>query len=90
MKVLKIGAIWCPECLVMRPVWKKIEAQNPWLVTEYYEFDDNKDIAIKYNLEKAVIPTFIFLDKDNNEITRFVGEVEEKDLLKAVLENKDK
>lgn len=90
MKVLKIGAVWCPECLVMRPIWKKIEAQNPWLETEYYEYDDNKDVIEKYGLKESVIPTFIFLDKDGNEITRFVGEVEEKVLLEAIEKHKDK
>lgn len=42
MKVLKIGAVWCNGCLVMRPRWQEIEKENPWLKTEYFDFDEDK------------------------------------------------
>ncbi len=41
MKVLKFGAVWCSGCLVMRPLWQDIEAENPWLKTEYDDFDED-------------------------------------------------
>ena len=84
MKVLKIGAIWCSGCLVMKPIWKKIENKNPWLKTEYYEFDDSPDIALKYGLGAGFLPTYIFLDSQDKEIARVSGEIEEKDLLKII------
>jgi len=34
MKVLKIGAVWCNGCLVMKPRWEELEKENPWLETE--------------------------------------------------------
>ena len=27
MKILKFGAVWCMQCLVMRPIWEEIEAE---------------------------------------------------------------
>jgi thiol-disulfide isomerase/thioredoxin len=90
MKVLKIGAIWCAGCLVMKPIWKKIEASNPWLKTEYFEYDDHPEVVEKYSLESGVLPTFIFLDSENNEILRISGEIEEKHLLELIEENKEK
>jgi len=79
MKVLKIGATWCPECVTMRPMWEEIESEMPQLETEYYEADDNADMLNKYQIEN--IPTFIFLDKDGEEISRLSG-LQSKDHLK--------
>ena len=90
MKVLKIGAVWCADCLVMKPRWKKIEDENTWLETEYYEYDESAEIIKKYNLENAEIPVFIFLDKAGEEIERLVGEYSEKQLLNKINELKDR
>lgn len=84
MKILKIGAVWCSGCLVMRPRWQKIEKQIPDLVTEYFDFDERKDIVEQYHIENTKLPVFIFLDKENNELERKTGEVEEKDLVELI------
>jgi thiol-disulfide isomerase/thioredoxin len=89
MKVLKIGAIWCSGCLVMKPIWKEIELENPWLETEYFEYDDNPEIMEKHSVGDT-LPVFIFLDSDENEIKRIVGETSKKELLQIIDENKDK
>lgn len=90
MKVIKVGAIWCPGCLVMRPVWKQIEVENLWLTTEYYDFDERKDIVGIYHIDSGVLPVFIFLDKDGNELLRLTGEVSRERLLQAIHEYKDR
>ncbi|MFH1648154.1 MAG: thioredoxin family protein [Patescibacteria group bacterium] len=90
MKVLKIGAVWCPDCLVIKPRWKKIEDENTWLETEYYEYDESAEIIKKYDLENAEIPVFIFLDKTGEEIERLVGQYSEKQLLDKINELKDR
>ena len=89
MKVLKFGAVWCPGCLVMKPRWKEIEAENPWLKTEYYEFDDNKEVAEKYKVDKN-LPVFVFLDKNGDEFMRLDGEVEKDKLVEIINQNKNK
>lgn len=89
MKVLKFGAVWCPGCLIMKPRWKEIEAENPWLQTEYYEFDESKEMVEKYNITTS-LPTFIFLDKEGNEILRLNGEVEKEKLIEVINQNKEK
>ena len=89
MKVLKFGAIWCPGCLVMKPRWKELEQENPWLKTEYFEYDDNKEMVKKYHIDKN-LPVFVFLDKNGNEIRRYQGEIEKDVLVKAITEDKDK
>lgn len=79
MKVLKFGAVWCKECLVMKPMWKRIEAEIPELQTEYYDADESPEVLEKYKVEK--IPVFIFLSKDGEELERLQG-VQNEDNLK--------
>lgn len=84
MKILKFGAVWCNGCLVMRPRWAEIEKENPWLQTQYYDFDKDKEQMNKYGIDSGVLPVFIFLNKNNKEILRLSGEVEKKDLIMSI------
>ena len=90
MKVLKFGAVWCNGCLVMRPRWQVIEKENLWLKTEYFDFDQNKEMVKKYGIVSGVLPVFVFLDKEGKEILRLNGEIDKAELLKVIAENKDK
>lgn len=90
MKVLKFGAVWCNGCLVMRPRWEEIEKENPWLVTEYYDFDEDKEMVEKYKVEMGRLPVFVFLDKRGEEILRLSGEVEKEKLVETIEQNKEK
>ena len=87
MKVLKFGAIWCSGCLVMKPRWKEIEAQLPWLETEYHDTDEEIELTKKYNITDY--PCFIFLNKKGEEIYRDYGEIEKKKLIETVEKYKD-
>lgn len=89
MKVLKFGAVWCSGCLIMRPRWKEIETENPWLKTEYYDFDQDKEMVEKYEVTD-ILPTFIFLDKNEKEFLRLNGEIVKSDLIDFINKNKDR
>ncbi len=89
MKVLKFGAVWCSGCLVMRPRWQEVAKEIPELVTEYFDFDKEKDMVAKYKIDKK-LPAFIFLDKQGNEFLRLTGEVDKDKLVEIVKENINK
>lgn len=89
MKVLKFGAVWCPGCLVMRPMWQEIEKENQWLKNEYYDYDQDEKAVKKWHVDDT-LPTFIFVDKYEKELFRLQGERSKQELLKLLLENKDK
>lgn len=89
MKVLKFGAVWCPGCLVMRPRWKEIEAENPWLETRYFEYDDSQEMVDKWKVGKSFLPVFIFLDKNNQEVARLSGEPAKAEILKLINQHKN-
>lgn len=88
MKILKIGAVWCPGCLVMRPIWEKIEKENSWIKTEYFDYDEHKELKEKYDLDD--LPVAIFLDKQGKEIARLEGEIDEENIMEVIEINKNK
>ena len=89
MKVIKFGAVWCSGCLVMKPRWAEIEAENPWLKNEMHDFDNDKETVEKYGITDT-LPAFIFLDKDGNEFLRLTGEVDKDKLVSIINENKER
>jgi len=74
----------------MRPRWEEIEKENPWLVTEYYDFDEDKEMVERYKVEMGRLPVFVFLDKRGEEILRLSGEVEKEKLVETIEQNKEK
>ena len=88
MKVLEFGAVWCKECLVMKPMWGEIEADMPELKTQYFEADECPEELEKYGVKD--IPTFIFLDNENNELLRLQGMQSKEELIEKIKENLDK
>ncbi len=88
MRVIKVGADWCPECLIMKPRWAEIEQELTWLQTEFVDLDQQSAIKQKYQIDK--VPVFIFLDKNGQEFARKEGLVEKKDLIDFIQQNRDK
>lgn len=82
MKIIRISAIWCPSCLVMKKVWKNVNLDNFEIID--YDYDmDGLEIE-KYNVGK-VLPVYIFMNGDN-EIKRLVGEISLDKLRKEIEE----
>ena len=89
MKVIKFGATWCNGCIVMKPRWQQIESENPWLQTEFYDFDASPEEVKQYNIDEN-LPVAIFLDSNGGEIARYIGEIGKDTLVEAINANKDK
>lgn len=89
MKIIKIGAIWCSGCLVMKPIWKAIEKEIPDLQTQYFDYDDNSKEIDNLNIDINRMPTFIFMDKNDKELLRKTGEVAKSELLEIINKYKE-
>lgn len=76
------------ECRVMKPRWAEIEKDRPELKTEFYEYDDHPEIIARY--QPTEMPCFVFVDKNDQEIRRFYGDVKKEILIQAIKEDKDK
>lgn len=72
MKLIKIGAVWCPACLVMSTRINKV-IEKYKLELANYDYDIDSDIIDKYNIGD-VLPVLILLDDNEKEIDRLIGE----------------
>lgn len=72
MKLIKIGAVWCPSCLIMASrINKIVDKYDIELIN--YDYDVDSDEVKKYNVGK-ILPELILLDDNDKEIRRLVGE----------------
>ncbi|MDD3048386.1 MAG: thioredoxin family protein [Bacilli bacterium] len=89
MKILKFGAVWCSGCLVMNPRLEAIEKELPDLETIYFDYDTDIKEVRKWDVSD-MLPTFILVDKNDNEIIRFRGEKSKEYIMNLIKENIDK
>lgn len=87
MKIIKIGAIWCPGCLIMKKVWNNILKDYNLNIIELDYDMDNVDVN-KYNVGK-ILPVTIFMDDNDNELERLVGEQKESKLIELIEKYKE-
>ena len=83
MKILKFGAIWCPSCLIMNNTINKLKKNYPNLEVVNYDYDMEEELVNKYNIG-SILPVLIFVNEDNKEINRVIGEKNEKELIKII------
>jgi thioredoxin 1 len=88
MKIIKIGGKTCAECKTMVPRWKEIESEMPELETEMYVIEEHPELTEKYSLK--AIPTFIFMDKDGNELSRLTKIQTKERLIEEINKYRDK
>lgn len=72
MKLIKIGAVWCPACLVMTPRINKL-VEKYRLKLANYDYDTDSQIVDKYKIGN-ILPVLILLDDNEVEIDRLNGE----------------
>ena len=71
MKYVKISAMWCPHCIIMNKIWKKIKEENPNTIFEELDLDMDEEASNYEDLE--VLPVIIRV-KDGKEVKRITGE----------------
>ena len=72
MKILRISAIWCPACLIMRPIYDEI-ANKYNLETKELDFDFDESEVEPLNVGNT-LPVAIIYDENNKELKRICGE----------------
>ena len=83
MKILKFNAIWCSGCLVMKKIMKEIEELYPNIEIESYDYDIDEEQVKTWNIGE-IIPVLIFVDENNKEISRLIGEKTKKEIIKEI------
>ncbi len=83
MKIVKIGALWCPACLITNNAIDKINKNyNIEIVNLDYDFDSEE--VKKYNVGET-LPVLIFF-KNDREIKRLIGEKNYKEIEEVLKE----
>ena len=83
MKILKFNAIWCSGCIVMKKIMKEIEELYPNIEIESYDYDMDEEQVKNWNIGN-IIPVLIFVDEDNNELGRLIGEKKKEEIIKEI------
>lgn len=86
MKIIKFSAVWCPGCLVMKPVWKKVEEKYPNLDIIEYDYDIDEDEVNIYNVGDK-LPVVIKFDDNDLEVGRLIGEKKENEIIEFIGED---
>ena len=74
MEVIRISAVWCSSCLVMKSRFNEVASELNIKVIDY-DYDIDTDIADKYNVTD-ILPVYIKGDK------RLVGEHTKEEIRK--------
>ena len=82
MEIIKIGAMWCPGCIVMKKIIKQIEEEYK-LEIKSLDLDFDEEEVKEYNVGDTL--PVIIVNKDGKEIKRIIGEKSYQEL-KSLLE----
>lgn len=88
MKIIKIGALWCPACLIMHKIWPLLENEFPDIEITSLDLDMDSDEVEKYDVGKT-LPVLILTENDK-EIDRIIGEKKFEEIKNRILEVRSK
>lgn len=83
-KILKLGAPWCGPCHALDAQLEMVSSESS-VEIESVNVDENEEVAEKYNIRN--IPVLIFLDENNEEVTRKVGMTTASVILEIIEQN---
>ena len=78
MKVVRVSAIWCPACIIMRPIYDEI-VKKYGFETQELDYDFDEDEVSKLDVGKK-LPVAIIYDENNQELGRICGEKKLKEI----------
>ena len=80
MKVAKyFSATWCGPCKQFKPIME--ELSNEGYNIEFIDGDENKDLAIEYNIRS--IPTTV-IEEEGKEINRLLGVKSKEEIIEEL------
>lgn len=83
MKVVKVGAMWCPACIITNKFWKEIKKE--FLNIEFVDLDlDMDEDEVKDLNIGNILPEIIIFNNDGEELTRVIGEKKQNEIEKII------
>ncbi len=78
MKIIKIGAMWCPACIIVNKYWNKIKTEHKEIEFLEYDIDLDEKETSKYS-SLDILPVIIKLI-DDKEVDRICGEKSKEEI----------
>ena len=80
MKTAKyFSAAWCGPCKQFKPIMQELSDEGYNI--EFIDGDENRDLAIKYNIRS--IPTTV-IEEEGKEINRLLGVKSKEEIIKEL------
>ena len=80
MKVAKyFSATWCGPCKQFKPIMQELSDEGYKI--EFIDGDENRDLAIKYNIRS--IPTTV-IEEEGKEINRLLGVKSKEEIIEEL------
>ncbi len=84
MKIVKIGAMWCPSCIVTNKFWPDIVEK--YSNVEFQELDIDLDEEETNQYPSLDILPVIIVEKQGKEVKRLVGEHSKEEISNMIEE----
>ena len=81
MEIIKIGALWCPACLITNNALDKIN-KNYNISIKNLDYDFDEEEVSKYNVGET-LPVLVII-KDGKEVDRLIGEKNYKEIEEVI------
>ena len=82
MKIVRIGAMWCPSCIMVNKYWNDVK--NEFSNIEFIDLDLDLDEEESLLLNPGkILPVFIFF-KDDIEVRRIIGEKKKDEMYNLI------
>lgn len=79
MKLIKIGALWCTSCIIVKNNIVKVLKEYPSIELIEYDLDFDKEAVAKYQIDNKV--PILILEENDKEISRLTGESSKKEII---------
>ncbi len=83
MKAIRISAIWCPSCLIERPIYDEVLDE---FNIDNIELDLDIDEEEVQQLSVGSILPVLIIYRDDKEVLRVVGEKTKEELINLIKE----
>ena len=83
--IVKISAVWCGPCRVLKPLLHKIAGEHPEIQLLTVDVDANQELAAQYDINS--IPA-VFMFKNGQIVDSFVWVMPENEILEKIEANK--
>ena len=90
-KIIDVSATWCGPCKAFKPPFEEVSKDKEFAKYLFSSVDvdteEGETISDVYGIRN--VPTILFIDENNKEISRATGNLSKKEFCKKIIEISD-